>query len=475
MMTMSWFVRGALGCTLAVLAACAATPEPVAADGGTPPPGVDVAPADGQRGADVAELCADECAAGARRCAAGGWQTCTVGADGCARWGAATACPAGESCSDGACAASCVNECTLGARECAGRTGYRECGNFDADACLEWGPATPCPADESCALGACVAGCQDECTAAGARQCTSAATGYQACGDYDGDGCLEWGPAVACGSGETCSGGVCAALCACDFYDGVCEPQSPGSTVPCACDPDCAGGALPCTHDGHCDTWCPPETDPDCECACQHNEYCEAAAPGESATCACDPDCGLHDVACADDGHCDTYCPPGADPDCGADACRERWLDVGWRWGSELALSGVFDAPDPAAGDPAWVLLSADGWAGGGSGEILVSFAAEHRACMQALDVEVYGYDDSLLGSGAKLYLWNWSTSRYDLLPQALGSDEGWYENIVEDPAPYLACGSGPRARCFADARVSASTWDNSHVLWVALRVFMQP
>ncbi|MBN2454179.1 hypothetical protein JXB11_01400 [Candidatus Woesearchaeota archaeon] len=39
---------------------------------------------------------------------------------------------------------SCTDDCTGGATECTSNTHYRECGNYDADACLEWSPAMTC-------------------------------------------------------------------------------------------------------------------------------------------------------------------------------------------------------------------------------------------------------------------------------------------------------------------------------------------
>ncbi|HEY3354274.1 MAG TPA: hypothetical protein VGQ83_13560, partial [Polyangia bacterium] len=233
-----------------------------------------------------AAACADECTAGARQCSGDAFQVCARAADGCARWGAPTPCAATETCSNGACGATCTHECVAGAVECAGRAGYRRCGDFDADACLEWGPAAPCPTGTACSSGQCAPACVDECAAAGDRRCTSSGTGYRVCDDR-ADGCLAWALPIPCPPGEACSGGACVATCACDLYRGVCEPGAPGSAAPCACDPDCAGGVEPCGADGHCDTWCPAGRDPDCACACQYNEYCEAAAHSSTATCAC--------------------------------------------------------------------------------------------------------------------------------------------------------------------------------------------
>ena len=62
-------------------------------------------------------------------------------------------CPAGQVCKSGQC---CVDECTeAGERECsADFKGFKTCGNFDQDACLEWTEST-CDEGSSCVNGAC--------------------------------------------------------------------------------------------------------------------------------------------------------------------------------------------------------------------------------------------------------------------------------------------------------------------------------
>ena len=103
--------------------------------------------------------------------------------------------------------------------------------------------------------------------------------------------------------------------CGCD-YNPVCEAMSRDSTEPCDCDPDCRGGGEACSLDDHCDTWCPADVDPDCSCGCDYNPVCEVEARGSTVACGCDPDCAGGEVPCGDDGHCDTWCPSGTDPDC---------------------------------------------------------------------------------------------------------------------------------------------------------------
>lgn len=422
-----------------------------------------------QEGACVAG-CQDECNDGSRRCADDGYQVCgDYDTDDCTEWSETTPCKAGETCSNGSCQQTCTSECATGERRCDGADGYQECGDFDADDCLEWSAEIACEAGESCSNGVCSPTCEDECAQTGDRQCTTSLRAWQECGDHDGDPCLEWGPAVDCAADETCEGGACFLVCVCDFNPDVCEAAVEGSSEACACDPDC-DGAEACGSDGHCDSWCPPGVDPDCGCSCDYNAYCEAAAPGTADTCPCDPDCELHEQACSDDAHCDTYCPEGQDPDCGQDPCRARWISAGWRYGDEMWLFDNHENPDPDNGAP-WVLLSPG--LSGGSAEIFVAFAAEHVGCVDTLAVEVYGYDDSTFGDGAEMYLYNWDTGVFDLLPDhKVDHTQGLHANELTGIAPYIWCGE---TKCFVDAKLNAGAWDNTHVLWMEIWLGLSP
>lgn len=106
--------------------------------------------------------------------------------------------------------------------------------------------------------------------------------------------------------------------CTCNFNPGICEPQAKGQTTACSCDPDCLPDKKPCALDGHCDSWCPANTDPDCgSCDCNFNDgICEPQSKGTTTPCPCDPDCANGKQPCAADGHCDSWCPTGTDPDC---------------------------------------------------------------------------------------------------------------------------------------------------------------
>lgn len=419
-------------------------------------------------------VCVDECAPGSRRCSDDGYQVCgDFDGDTCQDWGPIIPCSGNETCSDGACGTECVHECTAGATRCS-CTGHtvQSCGDFDPDPCLEWGPEIPCNLGETCSNGICSSSCQDECSGVGATQCTPSGGAYQECDDHNTDGCLEWGPEINCPQDQTCVNGVCGEHCDCDNQSGICEAGAPNSTTPCACDPDCG---TPCGSDIYCDPWCPSGNDPDCSgCACDFNEYCEAESQGSTNTCTCDLDCEPHESACMDDAHCDSWCPAGADPDCGgADPCRSRYMLVGWRNANEMYKLGSYNDPDPDEGSP-WVELS-PGMSSGGVW-VIVQFSAENISCVDGIMVEAWGYDDSTFGDGAEMYLWDWNATNYDLLPdETINHTLGWHTNSVINPLPYVLCGSGQGAKCYIDFKIEASAWDNTHVWDAYVYVHMSP
>ena len=49
--------------------------------------------------------------------------------------------------------------------------------------------------------------CSNECPSSGTFQCAGA--GYKVCGNFDADSCLEWSGITSCGYGKTCRGGIC--------------------------------------------------------------------------------------------------------------------------------------------------------------------------------------------------------------------------------------------------------------------------
>lgn len=161
--------------------------------------------------ASVADPCADE---GAARCGAGGRQVCVETA-GCLGWSPAEACAAGTACSDGECVAACSGQaCTVAnAKKCHPTDAdvVQTCGDFDGDGCLEWGADVSCDGGQVCSTGGfCALSCADECSTVGATKCEG--DSVVSCDEHDGDGCLEWGGASPCSSGF-CTSGFCASQC----------------------------------------------------------------------------------------------------------------------------------------------------------------------------------------------------------------------------------------------------------------------
>ena len=169
--------------------------------------------------------CAHECVTGSIRCHEGGVQSCVdPGNVGCPIWTEPNPCGEGRSCVSGECIEGCRDECTEHNRQCSG-SGYQVCGEFDDDDCVDWGPLVDCEPGESCSLGECSIVCSDECEET-SRTCVDG--GYQACGNFDGDECLEWSETVPCDEGLFCSHGECAESCDDDCTPGVTRCASDG-------------------------------------------------------------------------------------------------------------------------------------------------------------------------------------------------------------------------------------------------------
>ncbi|MFH1827625.1 MAG: DUF5050 domain-containing protein [Nanoarchaeota archaeon] len=106
---------------------------------------------------------------------------------------------------------SCVNDCdATGLKTCDGETAWKQCGNYDADPCLDWSSKNECGSYEVCnddpVNGAeCVLTCTDECTTEGEKVCDGD-TAWKQCGKYDADPCLELSSSTSCGLDEVCKG-----------------------------------------------------------------------------------------------------------------------------------------------------------------------------------------------------------------------------------------------------------------------------
>ncbi len=221
------------------------------------------------QGGECVSGCTDpECTAiGAKSCGTGN-QVLECGdfaSDGCLKWGNATPCGESLVCSRGFCSSECLSECTaIGAKKCLANA-VVTCGDYNTDGCLEWGDATDCGA-EFCSSGACAADCVDECTALNSRQCETG--GYVICNEYDGDGCMEWGTVLFCGQDQVCSGGFCSSECTPDCTVKGARKCQANSVVTCDDynDDGCLewGSPTPCAENlvcsgGNCATQCSNE------------------------------------------------------------------------------------------------------------------------------------------------------------------------------------------------------------------------
>ena len=101
----------------------------------------------------------------------------------------------------------CTNECDYGQTTCQDKT-VMTCTNNDLDDCLEWTPAVYCGSGQVCKDGDCVeerTTCLDECNYSGEKSCSGG--DVVQCTNNDDDDCLEWAIAEYCA--ESCKNGDC--------------------------------------------------------------------------------------------------------------------------------------------------------------------------------------------------------------------------------------------------------------------------
>jgi hypothetical protein len=104
--------------------------------------------------------CGVFCEPGEVECEGGGVATCEEDADGCLQWSVPEMCPGDQPfCSNGACADDCTDDCVAGQGTCTDSTTQRACGEFDNDMCLDYGPTVKCTGAEVCYSGRCALPC----------------------------------------------------------------------------------------------------------------------------------------------------------------------------------------------------------------------------------------------------------------------------------------------------------------------------
>ena len=175
--------------------------------------------------------CFDECTQNEKKCASGNtWQVCGENdSDPCRDWAEIKACKEGETCENGECKAACEGECKASETKCIG-TGLVTCGQFDKDDCLDWSAPKPCGGGQVCSEGACKAptGCANDCSE-GDKKCDGLL--WLQCGNHDADQCLEFDPGTSCVPADKCQIGECDAKKGCGSHPVICvDPPKPGCT-----------------------------------------------------------------------------------------------------------------------------------------------------------------------------------------------------------------------------------------------------
>jgi len=93
----------------------------------------------------------------------------------------------------------CSNDCSSGSYTCSGSYNYLQCGNYDADSCLEWGTANSC-GNTNCSASNTTGSCVNTCSGGGCVTCTPSCTcvsGWSDCNSNMSDGCETSGSCVA--------------------------------------------------------------------------------------------------------------------------------------------------------------------------------------------------------------------------------------------------------------------------------------
>ncbi len=235
---------------------------------------------------DAGAGCSDACAGDQlSECTGEGVRSCGQhDEDPCWEWSATTVCRPGTECQGGICVPTCQSSCADGERQCVGG-GVAACGDYDGNGCLELGEPAGCGAGRRCDGGQCVDAaveCEDECEQAGDRECTRAQSAVRTCGQYDGDDCLDLGPRVPCDEDQRCEAGACVEICRdeCVADATQCTANGPQTCGEHDLDPCLEWGpVVRCDEDQVCDGGRCVEEEADCrdECAAGDRQ-CEGPA-----------------------------------------------------------------------------------------------------------------------------------------------------------------------------------------------------
>ena len=179
-----------------------------------------------------------------------------------------------------ACGFSDMGECKLGSQTCQGNGFYGSCVgavNPTTEICNNVDDNCNGQVDEG---NVCVPQCINDCNN-GDKRCSG--NGYQTCGNFDSDSCLEWSSGVTnCAAGQICSSGQCVSQCIpiteiCNNVDDNCNGQIDEGNV---CVKQCDDG-LDNDHDGFIDY----PTDPGCSSRTDNSELPVNTPPPTTPQC----------------------------------------------------------------------------------------------------------------------------------------------------------------------------------------------
>jgi formylglycine-generating enzyme required for sulfatase activity len=213
---------------------------------------------DGGLGAACSLTCSSSCTKGEASCVSGDLATCTQGTNGCWALGTPVACGAHQSCTGNAGTAACTcnasTVCTETGTACDGNGTVATC-DKDANGCFYAASTQPCASPESCVGNAPNAKCALTCTSTCTPGQTLCVTGGLETCTLGTNGCWAYGPAVACGAHQSCTGPSGSGMCTCNVsatcaaVGKVCATTSTLAT----CAQDAQGcfyesGSTPCTN-----------------------------------------------------------------------------------------------------------------------------------------------------------------------------------------------------------------------------------